>query len=123
MRLRAVGWALPYTRAAIGNEYSLISTSAAEKARGPQRLYEVRVDGKPLRIAVKSGQVTVPSSSPKEPNVVVETGPEVMSQLLTGALDVDDAIASGRVSVDGDRAEARRLFEMFRFPSPEDARV
>ena len=95
----------------------------SEKARGPQRLYEVRVDGKPLRIAVKSGQVTVPSSSPKEPNVVVETGPEVMSQLLTGALDVDDAIASGRVSVDGDRAEARRLFEMFRFPSPEAARV
>ena len=95
----------------------------SEKARGPQRLYEVRVDGKPLRIAVKSGQVTVPSSSPKEPDVVVETGPEVMSQLLTGALDVDDAIASGRVSVDGDRAEARRLFEMFRFPSPEDARV
>src|SRR5205823_11562329 len=85
----------------------------SEKALGPERLYEVRVDGKLLRIAVKSRQVTVPSSSPKEPNVVVETGPEVMSQLLTGALDVDDAIASGRVSVDGDRAEARRLFEMF----------
>jgi hypothetical protein len=38
-------------------------------------------------------------------------------------VDVDAAIDSGRVQLDGDRAEARRLFEMFRFPSAEDARV
>ena len=94
-----------------------------EKARGPQRLYELRVDGKPLRIAVKSGRVSVPASSPKDPDVVVETAPGDMSKLLTGEVDVDAAIDSGRARVDGDRAEARRLFEMFRFPSTEDARV
>jgi DNA-binding HxlR family transcriptional regulator/putative sterol carrier protein len=97
-----------------------------EKARGPKRLYEVRIDGKPLRIGVKGGKVSVPARSPEEPaepDVVVETAPGVMSQLLTGAMDVDAAIDSGRVELDGDRAEARRLFEMFRFPSTEDARV
>ena len=97
-----------------------------DKARGPKRLYEVRIDGKPLRIGVKGGKVSVPALSPEEPvepDVVVETAPGVMSQLLTGAMDVDDAIDSGRVQLDGDRAEARRLFEMFRFPSTEDARV
>ena len=95
----------------------------SEKARGPQRLYELRVDGKPLRIAVKGSRVSVPASSPEEPDVVVETAPGVMSKLLTGELYVDSAIGSGRVRVDGDVDEARRLFEMFRFPSTEDARV
>ena len=95
----------------------------SEKARGPQRLYEIRVDGKPLRIVVKGSSVTVPASSPEEPDVVVEAAPGDMSKLLTGELDVDSAIGSARVRVDGDRDEARRLFEMFRFPSTEDARV
>jgi DNA-binding HxlR family transcriptional regulator/putative sterol carrier protein len=94
-----------------------------EKARGPKRLYEVRIDGKPLRIAVKSGKVSAPAVSADEPDVVIDTEPEMMSQLLTGAMDVDTAIGSGRVQLDGDRAEARRLFEMFRFPSAEDAPV
>jgi DNA-binding HxlR family transcriptional regulator/putative sterol carrier protein len=97
-----------------------------EKARGPQRLYELRIDGKPLRIVVKSGRVSVPAFSPEEPvepDVVVETAPGVMSQLLTGEMDVDAAIDAGRVQLDGDRAEARRLVEMFRFPSTEEARV
>lgn len=94
-----------------------------EKARGPKRLYELRIDGKPLRVAVKSGRVSAPAVSDEEPDVVIDTEPEVMSQLLTGAVDVDTAIGSGRVRLDGDPAEARRLFEMFRFPSTEDATV
>ena len=75
---------------------------------------------------MKGGKVSVPALSPEEPvepDLVVEIAPGVLSQLLNGAVDVDAAIESGRVQLDGDRAEARRLFEMFRFPSAEDARV
>jgi DNA-binding HxlR family transcriptional regulator len=94
------------------------------KARGPQRLYEVRVEGKPLRIAVEDGQACVPAPvSSEEPDIVVETSAEVMRELLTGAREVDAAIASGVIRVRGDRAEAGRLIEMFRFPSPNDAKV
>jgi DNA-binding HxlR family transcriptional regulator/putative sterol carrier protein len=91
------------------------------EARGPQRVYELRIDGKSLRIAVKSGQVTVPASSPKEPDLVVETAAGVFSELLAGNLDVDAASRSGRLRLEGDRAEARRFFEMFRLPSPANA--
>ena len=94
-----------------------------ERARGPQRIYELRIDGRPLRIAVKGGRVSVPAESPKEPDVVLETGPGVLSELLSGALPVDDAIASGQLRVDGERAEATRFVEMFLFPSTEDATV
>jgi DNA-binding HxlR family transcriptional regulator/putative sterol carrier protein len=91
-----------------------------KKARGPQRLYELRVDDKPLRIAVKNGRVTVPASSSNDPDVVLETDPGIMSELLSGALNLDTAMRSGRVRLSGDRAEAERMVEMFRFPSTED---
>jgi DNA-binding HxlR family transcriptional regulator/putative sterol carrier protein len=92
-----------------------------EKARGPQRLYELTVDGKSLRIAVKGGRATVPASSAGEPDLSLETSPGVLSELFAGRLDVDAATTSGRVTLEGDRAEARRLFEMFRFPAPAEA--
>jgi putative sterol carrier protein len=91
-----------------------------EKARGPRRLYELRIDGKALRIGVKSGQVTVPASSPEEPDLVVTTAAGVFSELLAGNLDVDTARTSGRLHLKGDQAEARRLFEMFQLPSTAD---
>lgn len=94
-----------------------------QQARGPQRLYEVRVDGKPLRILVKGGGVTVPASSTDEPDVVVDTEAGVMHDLLLGVVDLDERIEAGRVRLEGDRAEARRFVEMFHFPSPEDATV
>jgi len=94
-----------------------------DKARGPQRLYELRIDGKPLRIAVKGGRVSVPAESPKEPDVVLETSAGVLPELLSGSLPVNDAITSDRLRVEGERAEARRFVEMFLFPSTEDATV
>jgi DNA-binding HxlR family transcriptional regulator/putative sterol carrier protein len=92
-----------------------------EKARGPKRLYELRVDGKSLRVAVKRGAASIPASSPGEPDLVLETDPGVLSELLAGGRDVEEATSSGRVRLDGDPADARRLFEMFRFPSVEGA--
>jgi DNA-binding HxlR family transcriptional regulator/putative sterol carrier protein len=92
-------------------------------ARGPQRLYELRVDGKPLRILVKSGLVTAPAGSEGEPDVVLQIEPGAISDLLSGAIDIDEAVEDGRVRVEGDRAEARRFVEMFQFPSTEDATV
>ena len=87
-----------------------------EKARGPRRLYELRVDGKSLRVEVNRGQVSVPAASAKEPDLVVEADAGVLSELLAGRLDVEAATNDGRVRLDGDRADATRLFEMFRLP-------
>lgn len=94
-----------------------------DRARGPQRVYELRIDGKPLRVAVRSRRASVPAESPNEPDVVLETDPGVMRELLSGSLPVDDAITSGHLRVDGERAEARRFVEMFQFPSTEDVTV
>jgi len=94
-----------------------------ENARGTRRMYELRIGGKSLRIAVKGGKASIPASSSQEPDVVIETAPGVMSELLTGSTDIDAEISSGRMCLEGDHVDAERLFEMFRFPSTEDARV
>ena len=94
-----------------------------DRARGPQRLYELRVDGKPLRILVKSGRVTAPAGSEGEPDVILDVEPAAISDLLSGVMDVDEAVSSGRLRVEGDPAEARRFVERFQFPSTEDATV
>lgn len=90
------------------------------QAQGPKRLYELRIDGKSLRVAVKNRQVTVPTPSLEEPDVVVDASAGVLSQLLAGKLNVDTARTEGHLRLDGDPAEARRLFEMFRLPSSDD---
>lgn len=94
-----------------------------QKAHGPQRVYELRVDGKPLRVLVKGGQASVPAPSIEEPDLVIDADAGAMPELMSGELALDDAVGSGRVRLDGDHAEAERFFEMFRFPSPDDATV
>jgi DNA-binding HxlR family transcriptional regulator/putative sterol carrier protein len=95
----------------------------AEKARGPKRLYELQVSGKPLRVAVKGAQAMIPASSEDEPDLVVEAAAGVFSELLSGKTDLEEATASGRLRVHGDHADALRFFEMFRFPSADDLTV
>jgi DNA-binding HxlR family transcriptional regulator/putative sterol carrier protein len=94
-----------------------------DKARGAQRTYELRTAGKPLRIAIENGQVTVPAVTDKDPDLVVEAAPEVFSQLFGGTLNIDAARTSHRLRVQGDDDDLRRLFEMFRFPSTDNASV
>jgi DNA-binding HxlR family transcriptional regulator/putative sterol carrier protein len=102
---------------------ALRSAFRSGKARGPQRVYELKVSGKSLRIAVKGGQATVPALSAEEPDAVLEADAGVFAALFSGRTDVDAAVTSGRLRVQGDRADARRLFEMFRFPSADTATV
>ena len=75
----------------------------------------------PLRILVKSGRVSAPATSTEEPDVVIDTEPGVMRALLAGAQTLDEAIGTGSLRVEGDRVDAARFVEMFRFPSAEDA--
>jgi DNA-binding HxlR family transcriptional regulator/putative sterol carrier protein len=92
-----------------------------DEAEGPPGHYELRVDGKSLRIEVDDGNLVIPSASTNEPDLVVEAEPDVLAQLLTGRLDLDQTRKSGRLRLHGTLAEARRMLRMFRFPSAHPA--
>ena len=91
-----------------------------EHAEGPARLYEFSIEGKSLRVAVEDGSVIAPCESTDQPDLVIETDAEVLAGVLTGQIDLETARKSGRMRLEGTRAEARRLLAMFRFPSAQD---
>ena len=89
------------------------------KAADGELLLEIRLgDERPLVVMVSEGRVSFPSGPPSRP-IVLETAPEVMSELLVGSLDVRAAVASGRAKLDGSIREASRFFEIFRLPARE----
>jgi DNA-binding HxlR family transcriptional regulator/putative sterol carrier protein len=88
-----------------------------EHAAGPARLYEFRVEDTSLRARVDAGKVVVPSDSTDEPDLVVEADADVLAGLLSGEMSLDAARKTGRLQLQGTKAEAARLLEMFRFPS------
>ena len=87
-----------------------------ECADGPARIYELRVDGKSLRLEVDNGHVSAPTTSDDKPDLVLEAPADIIAGLLTGNIDPDIARKSGQLHLEGTRAEARRLLTMFRFP-------
>ena len=72
----------------------------------------------PLVVMVSEGRVSFPTPPLSKP-IVLETAPEVVSELLVGSLDVRAAVASGRAKLDGSIREAGRFFEIFRLPARE----
>jgi DNA-binding HxlR family transcriptional regulator/putative sterol carrier protein len=88
-----------------------------EHADGPARLYEFRVQQTSLRASVDAGNVVVPSDSTDQPDLVVEADADVLAGLLSGEMSLDAARKTGRLQLQGTKAEAARLLEMFRFPS------
>jgi DNA-binding HxlR family transcriptional regulator/putative sterol carrier protein len=91
----------------------------ASKAGERDLLLQIRLgDEPPLVVMVSEGRVSFPSESSSSP-IVLETAPEVMSELLVGSLDVRAAVASGRATLDGSMREAARFFEIFRLSARE----
>ena len=75
----------------------------------------MRLEIDSLLVSVRLGRVRV-SSGPGPSEVVLTTTPETLLALLRRGLGVDEAIAAGRLVVSGDRADARRFFDVFRMP-------
>lgn len=86
-----------------------------EDAAEVSRVYELRLNGKPLLISVREGRASIVSEA-GDSDLVLGTTPEILVALLRGQLRLDEAIASGRLDVSGSKAEARRFFKIFRLP-------
>lgn len=75
--------------------------------------YELRLDGQVLRVSVTGGQPSFTSERDHDPDVVIDTDPDTMNRLLTGALSLDQARAAGHLQITGRVRDVRRFFEIF----------
>ncbi len=90
-----------------------------EAADGVDCTYELRIDGDALHVTVRDGALHVAGDADADAvDVVIETDPDSLHGMLTGVIDVDDAIASGLVRIEGARSKAKRFFRMFRIGAP-----
>jgi DNA-binding HxlR family transcriptional regulator len=85
-----------------------------DAAAGLTRTYELTLDGRPLRISLDDGGLSITAEA-DDADVALGTTPALLVGLLSGQVRVDDAIAAGHLVVTGSKAEARRFFKIFRF--------
>jgi DNA-binding HxlR family transcriptional regulator len=105
----------------------LLAAFRPDKAGDREFGFEIRFGDRPLRVAVSRGRLSFPSDPTWEPRVVFESRLEVLIDILAGRLDLDHALASGRIQIGGSKRDARRFFEIFSWgpvgPNPDDVRA
>jgi DNA-binding HxlR family transcriptional regulator len=105
----------------------LLATFRPDKAGDRELGFEIRFGDRPLRVAVSRGRLSFPSDPTWEPRVVFESRPEVLIGILAGRLDLDHALASGSMQLEGPKRDARRFVEIFSWgpvgANPDEARA
>ena len=80
---------------------------------GDGTTYELHIDGEVLHVQVSDGNLQPHHGPADDPDAVLTMDAMALADLWAGRLDVDDALAAGRVTVDGDEDAARRLLTSF----------
>ena len=85
-------------------------------SRGMRRHFEFRIDGEVLTVVADDGRITVESGARPDPSVVVTTDLQTLMGVGTGLIDRREALASGRMQVEGDRDALRDYMTVLRLP-------
>ena len=82
--------------------------------------YELSIGGQALGVTIADGTVSFAPGHNEDSDVVIETDPDTIYRLLTGAWNLDTALAAERVRLTGDASHAHRFFDVFRLAGPFD---
>lgn len=74
----------------------------------------LRLDGHEFSLRVDADQLVAAAAPGTDPGATVETDPGTLSAVLWHGLDVDQAIAEGRLAIAGDQLAARSLLNRYR---------
>ena len=102
---------------------SIRATFRPERAAGVRETYEFRIDGKAFSVRVADGAARTEQGSASEPDLVATTDLDSFVALLAGELEPGDAVARGRIAIEGDPAALGRFVDIFAWPRtlPADA--
>jgi DNA-binding HxlR family transcriptional regulator len=75
--------------------------------------YELHIDGEVLHVQVREGNLQPHHGPADDPDAVLTMDAMALADLWAGRLEVDDALAAGRVTLGGDEDAARRLLTSF----------
>ena len=73
----------------------------------------LRLDGREFSLRADADQLVATTGSGAAPAATVQTDPVTLSAVLWHGLDIDQAIADGRLTIDGDPRAARSLLNRY----------
>jgi DNA-binding HxlR family transcriptional regulator/putative sterol carrier protein len=91
-----------------------VKSFTERNAQGFEAVVELRLEDGTYALRYAGGEVAVAQGHADRPDVVLETGNDTLVALLMGALDADEALASGAVRADGDAALLGRTLALAR---------
>jgi DNA-binding HxlR family transcriptional regulator/putative sterol carrier protein len=91
-----------------------------ELAQEIDETYELQIEDEVLQARISAGQIQVQQGQPWHADLVIRSDVQSFLGVLSGQLDADAAIASGQVSIVGDRAALNRLVQICGLPGPTD---
>jgi DNA-binding HxlR family transcriptional regulator len=80
--------------------------------------YELRLGEDRFRAVVAEGRFEVARGSAEEPDATVETDVGTLAALVFEGRQLDEALRSGDVKVEGDRSKVERFLTLFSLPEP-----
>jgi hypothetical protein len=91
---------------------------AAQSTSWPAKPPSANTNCTGRRRDLPDGKVSLISETGQEPDVVIETDPDSIYQLLTGLSDLHATVATDRARITGDIDRAHRFFDAFQLDAP-----
>jgi DNA-binding HxlR family transcriptional regulator len=89
-----------------------------ERARDLSASYELRLADDRFQIIVGDGRIQTQRADAAAPDAVIETDPRTLEAVLFDGRDLDDALRSRDLRIEGDRDLARRLLGLYSAAEP-----
>ena len=83
--------------------------------------FELRLGEDVFRAGVGGGRIDLARGAAERPDAVIETDPGTLAAVAFDGRPLADALRAGDMTVEGDRAAAKRLFRLFPAPAPAAA--
>lgn len=90
----------------------------SERAEGLAAGYELRLGEDTFRAEVAEGRLEIERGFAQAPDAVVETEAGTLAALVYDELELDDALRSGELRIEGDRELVERFLTLFPLPEP-----
>ena len=107
--------------AALGVDSLVLSLRTMFDPRAAEGLgasYELRFGEDRFQAVVDDGRFEISRGSANDPDVIVEADSDTMAGLLYAGRPLAEAVESGDLKVEGDRAAFERFLELFPLPDP-----
>jgi DNA-binding HxlR family transcriptional regulator len=80
--------------------------------------YKVVLEDQGFGIEVEYGSIRVYRGAPADPDARIQADVDTLAALVYEGADLDEALRSGEIEIEGDRSAVERLTGLFRLPEP-----